>query len=136
MITQLAHVCFTTPDLDATVQFYRDILGLEVTFHFIRGDEKIGCYFQLGGRTFLECFKRNGGEHVQGDLKHFCLQTGDIGALERKLKQAGVETRGRRTGSDGSHQLWCTDPNGIDIEFQEYTEQSCQFTGRDCSVNW
>lgn len=136
MIKQVAHVCFTTPDLDATIGFYRDVLGLEITFRFLRNDEAIGCYFHLGNRTFLECFLRNGGERLQGDIKHFCLETEDLDALENHLKAAGVDTRGNRTGSDGSRQLWCTDPNGIDIEFQEYTDQSCQFTGENCRVDW
>ena len=136
MIHQLAHVCFTTTDLEATVRFYHEILGLEVTFHFLKKDEKIGCYFHAGKQTFLECFVRGEGAIVQGDIKHFCLQTLDIAALEASLQAAGVETRGRKMGADGSHQFWCSDPNGIDIEFQEYTPESRQLTGKDCRVDW
>lgn len=136
MIQQLAHLCFTTTDLDATVRFYRDVLELEVAFRFLRNDTPIGCYFHLGNQTYLECFTRNGGEHQAGDIRHFCLQVDDLDALETRLGQAGVEPRGHRTGSDGSLQLWCTDPNGIDIEFQQYTPQSCQITHEDCHVEW
>ncbi|MEX2607993.1 MAG: VOC family protein [Kiritimatiellia bacterium] len=136
MIHQLAHVCITTPDLDATVRFYRDILGLDVTFHFLRNGEKIGCYFHAGSQTFLECFTRTDNTVTKGDITHFCLQTKDIQALETSLRAAGVETRSRKTGADNSHQFWCTDPNGIDIEFQEYTSESCQITGNDCHVDW
>ena len=136
MIQQLAHTCFTTTDLDATVQFYRDVLELEVRFHFLRGKEKIGCYFHAGNRTFLECFTRNGGEHQAGDIRHFCFQVDDLEALKARLDQAGVQTRGLRTGSDHNPQFWCTDPNGIDIEFQQYAPDSCQFSGEDCHVDW
>ncbi|MDA3874217.1 MAG: VOC family protein [Kiritimatiellae bacterium] len=136
MIIQLAHTCFNTPDLDATLHFYRDILGLDVTFRFLRGEEPIGCYFHLGNQTFLECFTRKSGDYIAGDIKHFCLQTNDIDALEKTLQAADVPTRGNRMGSDHSKQLWCTDPNGIDIEFQEYSDKSCQKTGEDCHVDW
>jgi len=136
MIRQLAHTCFTTTDLDATVSFYRDKLGLDVRFHFLRGDEKIGCYFQIGNQTFLECFKRKSEEHQAGDIRHFCFEVEDMETFMQRLKDAGVETRGRRTGSDGSAQFWCTDPNGIDIEFQQYNPESAQLTGQDCHMGW
>ena len=136
MIRQLAHTCFTTYDLDATLHFYRDILGLPVTFRFLRNDEVIGCYFSCGGNTFLECFLRPGGEEAIGAIKHFCLEVEDIDALENTLTQAGVPVRGKRQGADHTFQLWCTDPNGIDIEFQQYGPESCQLRGTDCLVNW
>lgn len=135
MIHQLAHVCITTPDLDATVRFYHGILGLDVTFHFFRNGEKIGCYFHAGAQTFLECFTRTDKSTAKGDITHFCLQTLDIQALESSLRAAGVETRGLKKGADNSHQFWCTDPNGIDIEFQEYTPESSQLTGNDCHLD-
>lgn len=134
MIHQLAHVCITTPDLDATVHFYHEILGLDVTFHFLRNGEKIGCYFHAGNQTFIECFSRNDYTINTGNITHFCLQTLDLEALETSLQAAGVETRGRKTGNDHSHQFWCTDPNGIDIEFQQYTPESCQLTGQNCTL--
>jgi catechol 2,3-dioxygenase-like lactoylglutathione lyase family enzyme len=135
MIHQLAHVCITTPDLDGTVRFYHGILGLEVTFHFLRNGEKIGCYFHAGNQTFLECFTRKDYAITKGNITHFCFQTLDLDALESSLQAAGVETRGRKTGSDHSHQFWCTDPNGIEIEFHQYTAESAQLTGNDCRMN-
>jgi hypothetical protein len=38
-------------------------------------------------------------------------------------------------GADDSLQFWIQDPNGLDIEFQQYTEHSSQFTGRNVEVN-
>jgi len=136
LIKQLAHVCITTKDLDATVRFYHDLLGLEVAYRYMRGDKVIGCYFHAGGHTFIECFSGKKGEAAQGDIKHFCLQTEDIDALETHLREAGAELGSRRLGYDQSHQLWCKDPNGIDVEFQQYTPDSCQFSGKDCTMDW
>jgi hypothetical protein len=38
-------------------------------------------------------------------------------------------------GADNSLQFWIQDPNGLDIEFQQYPEHSSQFTGKNVEVN-
>jgi catechol 2,3-dioxygenase-like lactoylglutathione lyase family enzyme len=136
MIEQLGHICFTTRSLDQTVAFYRDVLGLEVTFRFLRDENPIGCFFHAGNQTYLECFERAQGDHEAGDIRHICFQVRDLDEVETRLQEAGVESRGRRVGSDGCPQLWCTDPNGIDVEFQVIHPECCQQTGTDCHVEW
>ncbi len=136
MIRQLAHACITTRDLEGTMRFYRDVLGLPVAFRFLRHNEVIGCYFNLGNRTFLECFRQSESGPASGGLRHFCFEVDDVDCLERRLEESGYEPRGKRMGVDGSPQLWCRDPNGIDIEFQQYVQGSCQLTGQDCHVDW
>ena len=37
---------------------------------------------------------------------------------------------------DQSWQIWIEDPNGIRIEFHEYTEKSMQLIGGTCAVSW
>lgn len=136
MIRRIAHLCITSYDLDATVEFYRDALGFPIAFRFIRKDEIIGYYFKIGDNNFIECFHGKDASRDHMAIKHFCLETDDLDALETKLRERGVETRGRRMGADGSYQMWCTDPNGIDIEFQQYSDKSSQLTGEDCYVDW
>ena len=41
-----------------------------------------------------------------------------------------------KMGADHTPQFWMKDPNGMDLEFQQYTERSSQFTGRDVEVDW
>ena len=36
--------------------------------------------------------------------------------------------------ADNSLQFWAQDPNGLEIEFQQYTERSSQFTGENVDV--
>jgi catechol 2,3-dioxygenase-like lactoylglutathione lyase family enzyme len=135
-IRRIAHLCITSADLDSTVTFYRDILDFPIVFRFLRKGEVFGYYFRVAPDSFLECFLNHSTAREAGGIKHFCLETDDIDALEKHLQAKGVATRGRRMGADGSHQLWCTDPNGIDIEFQQYTGRSSQHTGEDCTVDW
>jgi hypothetical protein len=52
------------------------------------------------------------------------------------LKKSGMNVQEPKMGADHCWQLWRKDPNGIDIEFQEYTKESLQKTGGDCIVDW
>lgn len=46
------HVALATPDLDATIQFYRDVLGMELT-SLVPATERRGrhCFLSPGGET-------------------------------------------------------------------------------------
>jgi len=128
MIRALAHVCFTVRDLDASTAFYRDGLGFEQAFPFVNdAGERFGQYFHIGQGTFLELFE---GDHAEMDpsqsYRHFCLQVDDIEAERTRLRAAGLEVGEPKLGSDGSYQMWLTDPDGNRIEFHQYTDQSKQ----------
>jgi hypothetical protein len=53
-----------------------------------------------------------------------------------KLNKMGIKTTPKDSGSTHTYQTWFKDPNGIDIEFHEYTADSAQITGKDVEVNW
>ncbi len=57
MITGLAHVCFNVSDLEASLAFYRDRLGLKHAFDF--NDEsgaRFGVYLHVVALSFIELF--------------------------------------------------------------------------------
>lgn len=133
MITGLAHVCITTNDLERTESFYCGILGLTKHFSFIRGGKECGFYLGLSNGSFLEFFEEKetpSGESSQ--FKHICLQTDDIDGLLATLRNNGIDVTDKQLGGDGSWQAWTSDPNGIRIEFHQYTPESSQTTRRDC----
>ena len=137
MINAIAHACLGSSDLAKTEQFYSEVLGLDVTFRFRKGDELIGMYFGVGRDTFLEVFKDTEGMiHERLPIRHFCLEVQDIKALEARLGECKVEHTEPKLGCDQSWQLWCEDPDGIRIEFHEYTENSAQRTGQDVEIDW
>ena len=58
MIKCLAHVCFHARDLDVSIAFYRDKLGLKEAFPFLKPDgRRFGVYLHAGGRNFIEIFE-------------------------------------------------------------------------------
>ena len=128
MITGMAHACFTVSDLDASIHFYRDQLGLKPAFDFRREDgTRFGLYLHLGGRTFIELFQGQLGERAEGQsYKHICLEVDDIESTVAELRARGVEVSDPKLGSDQSWQAWITDPDGNRMELHAYTAESWQ----------
>ena len=134
MIKQLAHVCINTNDLDATSRFYFEGLGLEQGYEFIKNNERFGYYIKLGNDTFIEVFTGEPG--CAGNISHFAIEVDDINGVITRLRQHGYEVGDSSLGGDHSWQAWTTDPNGVRIEFHQYTEKSFQLTGGICAVDW
>ena len=136
-IISVAHVCIKTNDLERTAAFYCDALGMEKLFTFTRRGEVIGFYMKMDNHTFLEVFVTDHAEATSTGhaLSHFCLQTGSVEELRQRLLEKGYSPREIEMGCDNSLQFWVKDPNGLDLEFQQYTEKSSQFTGKDVEVD-
>jgi len=137
MIKTIAHVCILSRDLDRTLEFYCGALELRRKFDFFKEAELIGFYLEIDQGHYLEVFKGDTVAEPQGRrITHFCLEVGDIDAVRDRLFSRGIEVSGKTKGSDASWQIWCKDPDGIDIEFHQYTPESSQLTGARCNVNW
>jgi catechol 2,3-dioxygenase-like lactoylglutathione lyase family enzyme len=136
-IKSLAHVCIKTTDLEATAKFYCGTLGLKRFFNFTRKGKVIGFYMKAANETFVEVFLEGEIEKIgKQPLNHFCLETDSIEALRKKVLESGYEAREIHLGADNSYQFWMKDPNGMDMEFHQYTDKSSQFTGQDVEANW
>jgi catechol 2,3-dioxygenase-like lactoylglutathione lyase family enzyme len=136
-IKSVAHVCVKSTDLDATAAFYCGPLGMTRHFDFMRQGKLIGFYMKATNETFVEVFLADEVEAVEKRvLNHFCLETEDLKGLHEKLVAAGY-TPGKITlGCDHTSQFWMKDPNGMDLEFQEYTDKSAQRVPHTVEVNW
>jgi catechol 2,3-dioxygenase-like lactoylglutathione lyase family enzyme len=128
MITGMAHACFTVSDLERSLQFYRDALGLEPAFDFVNEDgRRFGIYLYLGGRSFVELFEGQLGERAEGQsYRHICLEVDDIQSTVRTLRERGIEVSDPKLGRDQSWQAWIADPDGNRIELHDYTAESWQ----------
>jgi glyoxylase I family protein len=128
MIKNIAHICFVVKDLDASLAFYRDKLGLKEAFDFINDKgQRTGVYLQAGGRTFIELFKGAPLPPAENQsYRHMCLEVGDIAKTAANLRAAGLELSDPKLGSDHSWQAWLSDPDGNRIELHQYTPDSKQ----------
>lgn len=134
-VRQLAHVCFFARDLEATAAFWRDVLGLNVKFDFLRGGERAGFYIEVGGRTHVEVFRKDAGFSETDAINHLCLEVEDIDAAVAHIRGQGVEVTDKTFGCDDTWQAWVTDPNGVKVELFQYTGRSAQFVGGDRSLD-
>ncbi|MFW5798566.1 MAG: VOC family protein [Planctomycetota bacterium] len=128
MITGLAHACYTASDLDASIDFYCNKLGLKKAFDFIndRG-ERFGVYIHVGGRSFIELFVGEVTASGEGTpYRHICLEVDDINTTVDHLRKQGLDVTDPKMGSDGSWQAWLADPDDNRIELHHYTERSRQ----------
>lgn len=139
LIKQVAHTCIFAHDLDATEAFYRDVLGIPLTFHFKRGEQRIGYYLDLGGRTFIEVFHKAESRFEEtNQINHICLETEDLDGLIAHVRERGIAITDKKLGADGTWQAWTADPNGVKLEIFQYTGESLQFgeAGGVCQVSW
>lgn len=139
LIKQAAHTCIFAHDLAATESFYNQVLGIPTAFHFKRGEEAVGYYLDLGGRTFIEVFRKAESSFAEtNQINHICLETEDLDALLDHVRARGVSITDKKLGVDGTWQAWMADPNGVKLEIFQYTPDSLQFKppGSVCQVNW
>lgn len=137
MIKALAHLCIFTKDLERTRQFYCDVLGFKPHFDFLKDGKLFGFYLQVAPQQFVEFFKvEPNTEFGKPCVHHLCFETDDIDADREKLIQAGVAVTAKKLGCDQTWQCWFKDPNGVDIEFQQYTPKSAQYLRTNCIVDW
>jgi catechol 2,3-dioxygenase-like lactoylglutathione lyase family enzyme len=137
MIKSLAHLCVFSKNLEASRAFYCDALGLKRHFDFHKDGRLFGFYLQVVPGQFVEIFSTDvATETGRQRIHHFCLEVADIDALREQLARHGVAVTPKKLGCDQTWQCWCKDPDGTELEFQQYTAQSSQLTKTDCIVNW
>ena len=137
IIKKIAHTCIFAHDLDATEKFYRDVLGIEVIFRFMKAGKLIGYYLDAGGATHIEVFQKTDSLFAEtNQINHICLEVTNMDEAIAQVLAHGVSALDKKLGVDGTWQSWLADPNGVKIELFEYTEKSLQFIGGECEVNW
>jgi lactoylglutathione lyase/glyoxylase I family protein len=136
MIKQLAHACIVSSDLAAAEKFYCGALGFRKIFDFIKAGALYGFYLALGNGTFLEVFGEAANDSSAPRIKHLCFEVEDIDLAVEELDAKQVVHTEKKLGADHTWQIWIKDPDGIDIEFHQYTGKSSQLTGTACPVDW
>jgi len=119
---RLAHTMIRVKDLDATLEFYTDFIGLRETRRKEIGEEALLVFLEDGQGDYTIELTYNIGksEYELGDqFGHLAFFTED---LDRVI--ADVERRGwwyRRSRPElGSRYIFVKDPNGYDVEILEH----------------
>lgn len=120
MIKRLLHTRYRVSDLEKTVSFYKEVLGLEeVRRHKSpRGSELV--FFKTpGSEEEIEicCFPASGPVVVQADLTHLAFEVEDLQAFQKVVESKGVSfSDGPTETSSGSMIAFIDAPEGYEIE--------------------
>ncbi len=111
---RLQHVSIAIPpdSAERARAFYGGLLGLEERDVLPKLDPLRFVWYRVGGDLELHLMIL---DDPPPDKPHFCLAVDDLGALRRRLEEAGVETR---DGTEllGRPRFTCRDPFGNLVE--------------------
>ncbi len=129
-IVGIHHLCVQTPDMEASLHFYRDVIGFAVV-------DRETCDFgeyamlKLGGSR-LELIAPNQSDETsfgsRGALAHFGLEVKGIAAVCKDLKQKGIQFQTEEPNRyaqpmGGFRAISLTGPGGEAINLYEFPRE-------------
>jgi len=109
LIKGVDFVCVPTPDFDAAVAFYGDVLGLPCIDRY---GQMPGAEFQAGNLTLAVMETKAFGQEFRPNAMPIALQVDDVAAAREQLEAAGVEFVTDVFDSGVCHQAIFKDPDG------------------------
>lgn len=122
-VGKLLHTRYRVNDLERTVKFYRDVLGLAETRRHKspRGSELV--FLRAPGseeEIEITYFPAGGSVQVQPDLTHLAFEVASLAEFEQHLAQHGLKfSDGPTTTSTGSTFAFVDAPEGYEVELIE-----------------
>ena len=124
MIKKYLHTRFRVSDMEKSISFYRDILGMEVVEQKTspRGSKLVFLQFPgMDCELELCSFPSSGNVHVPEDLVHLAFQVDDLESCISKLEAANIPiTEGPIESSNGTRFIFTEDPDKYEIELMQY----------------
>ena len=121
--TAMNHFTILTDDVEGTVRFYGDLLGLEpgprpnLAFP--------GAWLYGNGAPILHVIGgRQKSELRAGVIDHMAFTGRDLAATLAALKSRGIEHECRRQVGSGTWQVFLHDPNGAKVELDFAASES------------
>lgn len=122
-VRKLLHTRMRVNDLEQTLTFYRDVLGLEVVErHDSPRGSRLAFLKAAGSEELIEIcsYPASGPVEVQPDLVHLAFEVEDLDATIAELSQHGVPiTDGPTTSSSGSRFAFIDAPEKYEVELIE-----------------
>jgi hypothetical protein len=118
---------FGVVSMEASLRFYVDGLGFEMTKQWIDEGVLRWCWLELGDAAImLQQFRGNGHEPWMpegkvGEGVSICFICRDALAIHREAKSRGIDA-GRPFVGNGMWVTSMTDPDGYRLDFESYTD--------------
>jgi lactoylglutathione lyase len=124
------HISINVKDLDASIQFYKNILQFEQLKSVDMPDMDLDVtYFRLpGGDTMLELIHYNDNREITTDvsdggiLRHIAFTVDDVDRVAEYLQQEEIELTMGPVNLDrlGIRVILIKDPNNVELEFCQW----------------
>ena len=122
-VTKLLHTRYRVNDLERTVKFYHDVLGLEeIKRHKSPRGSELVFLKTPGSEELIEItyFPGSGPVQVQPDLTHLAFEVDSLEAFAKHLSKHGLKfSDGPTTSSSGTTFAFIDAPEGYEIELIE-----------------
>jgi catechol 2,3-dioxygenase-like lactoylglutathione lyase family enzyme len=116
-VSGMNHFTVLTDDLDATLSFYGEFLGLRAGARPPFKFPGAWMYAEGGSEAILHVIAgRDRAELVKGAIDHMAFTAQDLAAVVAKLKSRGMSYELRKLPGYGTWQLFFLDPNGAKVE--------------------
>ena len=132
MIKQIGHNALRVSDMEKSIAFYRDVVGMTKEFDIPddKGNPWI-VYMKAGDAQFLELFYGGTRDHTRDydgkkiGYHHFCVEVEDLEQTGQRLMKAGyINSTQTHPGRDHNAGFWINDPDGNAVEFVKYSPES------------
>ena len=113
LVTGVDFVCVPTQDIAAAMDFYENVLGIEPSKRWQRGDEEpMGAEFEPGDVTIALLNVGKLGIEFQKNNAPIAFQVNDVEASRAELESRGVEFAPETIDSGVCHMAYFSDPDG------------------------
>ena len=133
MVTRLGHLAIRARDIEATAQFYTEVIGFEEAFRLynLEGGRLGIIYIYVAPYQFVEIFPQGTEECERGNrtigLNHLCFEVDNATRFLEEVRSRGAPIDVElKKGYSKCIQFWTHDPDGNRIEFMELPPDSLQ----------
>tara|TARA_B100000315_G_C14548841_1_gene574644 strand:+ start:1077 stop:1454 length:378 start_codon:yes stop_codon:yes gene_type:complete len=120
-VIDMHHVAMATADLETTIKFYTDIVGLEAGP--TPSSSRPLQWMYAGDNPVLHIFQPNedraGGEDDVYGVAHFALHIADFDRAKEHLEKHGIDYAVNIMESRNARQLFFDGPDGVRVELIE-----------------
>lgn len=117
---------FTVNDIEKSMAWYRDVLGLTVSERWEDGGKLLGAEMAAGDVSFMigQDDWKKGRDRVKGvGVRLYCMTDQDIDTLAARIKANGGTLEGPRDTQWNTRELAVDDPDGYKITIAKETRK-------------
>ncbi len=131
MIKGIGHIAYNVLDMNKSLHFYCEVLGLEKAFEIHdEQDNPWIVYIKINKNQFIELFYTHDEKIKERPVigySHLCFEVDDIYIMKEQLIAHNIKLDvDIIQGKDKNLQCWVKDPDGNPIEFMQISENAPQ----------